>query len=67
MKVESQKYEQRRKERASKELWANTTELIEMNQKLKQKIRKQWYEAALNIVIKKCYDFCVFYVFLYFS
>jgi hypothetical protein len=41
MKVESQKYEQRRKERASKELWANTTELIEMNQKLKQKIRKQ--------------------------
>ena len=43
MKVESQKYEQRRKERASKELWANTTELIEMNQKLKQKIRKQWW------------------------
>ena len=41
MEAERLQYEQRRKERLGNELWANLTELIEMNQKLKQKLRKQ--------------------------
>jgi hypothetical protein len=37
---EKERYNESRRERVCKDLWANTAELIEMNQKLKQKLLK---------------------------